>query len=43
MLKLINIFIPVIGTLSVQIITIMLRAHHIIYTFKNDNKKLDHK
>ena len=33
MIKFINKFIRIIGTLSVQIIIKILRAHHILYTF----------
>ena len=42
-MKFINIFIRVIGTLSVKNIMIVFRAHHISYTFINDYIKRENK
>ena len=41
MIKLIIIFICIIGNFSVQIIIIMLIVHHILYTFISDYLKLE--
>ena len=37
----INVFICVIGTLSVQIIIKMLREHHVVYTLISDNINIE--
>ena len=41
MIKLIIIFIRIMGNFSVQIIIIMLIVHHILYTFISDYLKLE--